>query len=154
MENRSLWEGFAGSDPGCYQTSKCEIRMKGKQLITLPNKGNIIFRVLYVFLSSTLICLHRFCSSRLAMYICAFFPSLVCRCCLAMNETLPKIKQHWREALKTVHSFLKRTATLWSLCFPFHPAQNGQHIGQHSALFSFQSLLHFCNRHPKVRHTL
>lgn len=43
MENRALWEEFAASDPGCYQTSECEICMKGKQLITLPNKGKIIF---------------------------------------------------------------------------------------------------------------
>lgn len=42
-ENWSLWEGYAGSDPGYNQTCKCEIHLKGKQQIKLHNKGNIIF---------------------------------------------------------------------------------------------------------------
>lgn len=116
--------------------------MKGKQLITLPNKGNIIFRLLYVFLSSTLICLHRFCSSRLAMYICGVF--LIAGLLLFSRDERNAPKHQTAFAL-SAENCLKRTATLWSLCFPFHPAQNGQHIGQLCVffLFCFFSKAHF-----------
>lgn len=41
-ENWSLWEGYAGPDPGHNKTCECEIQLKGKQLMKLHNKGNII----------------------------------------------------------------------------------------------------------------
>lgn len=41
-ENWSLCEGYAGFDPGRKQTCKCEIHLKGKQLIKLHDKSNII----------------------------------------------------------------------------------------------------------------
>ena len=41
-ENWSLCEAYAGSDPGLNQTRECEIQLKGKQLIKLHYKGDII----------------------------------------------------------------------------------------------------------------